>query len=177
VLGGIAIESLCTVFLFVFDERISNAQQSTIEIQQSKIITLEKQIASRNLTDEQKKKVVEKIKSFAGTPFDLSMQQELESMRLLDKIEDVVLSAKWIERPPPSTYSVFDRSNRPKVGIKTVAGVWVLFPKRSGPIFERAATQLVEALRAEDIATSLITVDPGDAEDLGVIHVWVGGKP
>jgi hypothetical protein len=40
VIGGIAVESLCTVSLFVFDERISFAQQS-------KIIELETQIAPR----------------------------------------------------------------------------------------------------------------------------------
>ena len=49
-------------------------------------------------------------------------------------------------------------------------------PKRSGPAFESAATRLVEALRSEEVATSLIAVDPGSADDLGVIHIWVGGN-
>ena len=49
VLGGIAVESLCTVLLFVFDERISSNQQSTIEEQQSKIIALESAFAPRVL--------------------------------------------------------------------------------------------------------------------------------
>jgi len=173
VIGGVAVEALCMVSLFVFDEAISNAQQS-------KIIALEKQIASRDLTEEQKNKVAEKIISFAETPFDLSTQQDLESMRLLEKIEDVLISAKWVERPPPTGSQLFNRMNKPAVGLRTVAGIWVLFPKRSGPQFEKfekAATQFVEALRAEEIAVSLITVDPGSAEDLGVIHIWVGGKP
>jgi hypothetical protein len=43
---GIAVESLCTVFLFVIDERISNAQQS-------KIIALESLLAPRTLSKEQ----------------------------------------------------------------------------------------------------------------------------
>ncbi len=46
VIGGVAVEAVCTIFLFVFDEGISNAQQS-------KIIALETQIAPRSLTKEQ----------------------------------------------------------------------------------------------------------------------------
>ena len=42
VIGGVAIEAACTVSLFVFDERISGAQQSTILEQQSQIISLQK---------------------------------------------------------------------------------------------------------------------------------------
>jgi hypothetical protein len=53
VLGGIAVESLCTVFLFVFDESISAKQQSTIESQNSQIIALETQAAPRTLSKEQ----------------------------------------------------------------------------------------------------------------------------
>jgi hypothetical protein len=53
VLGGIAVESLCTVFLFVFDESISAKQQSTIGLQNAQIISLETQIAARRLDKSQ----------------------------------------------------------------------------------------------------------------------------
>ena len=46
VIGGVAVEAVCTIFLFVFDEGISNAQQS-------KIIALEMRLAPRSLTAEQ----------------------------------------------------------------------------------------------------------------------------
>jgi hypothetical protein len=46
VIAGVTVESLCTVCLFVFDERISSQQQETI-------ISLEKQIAPRQLNDDQ----------------------------------------------------------------------------------------------------------------------------
>ncbi len=46
VVVGIAIEALCTIFLFAFDEGISSAQQS-------KIIKLETQIAARPFTKSQ----------------------------------------------------------------------------------------------------------------------------
>jgi hypothetical protein len=177
VVGGIAIEAVCTIFLFVFDEGISGAQQSRIEAQQLKIISLEKQIAPRELTEDQQKKIAEKIKPFAGTPFDLSMAQELEPMRLLDKIEDTLILGQWVLRPTPPTAVMFNRMNKPPVGIRTVAGIWILYPKQSGPSFERAATELAGALRDEQIISSLISLDPGIPSDLGVIHIWVGGKP
>jgi hypothetical protein len=47
VLGGIAIESLCTVQLFVFDERISARQDSIIISQQSRILALQQQTSNR----------------------------------------------------------------------------------------------------------------------------------
>jgi hypothetical protein len=46
VVGGVAIEAVCTILLFGFDEGISNAQQA-------KIISLEEQIAPRTLSKEQ----------------------------------------------------------------------------------------------------------------------------
>src|SRR5437868_1817550 len=66
VLGGIAIESLCTVCLFAFDEGISNAQQSTIRAQNDKIIALETRLVPRTLSEAQVKLLTEKMKSFAG---------------------------------------------------------------------------------------------------------------
>jgi hypothetical protein len=45
VLCGVAIEAICTIVLFVFDEGISSRQQSAIEIQRDKIIELDKRIA------------------------------------------------------------------------------------------------------------------------------------
>ena len=46
VIWGVAVESLCTIALFVFDERISNAQESKIINLEGKIVDLEGQIAA-----------------------------------------------------------------------------------------------------------------------------------
>src|SRR5277367_5267498 len=47
VVGGVALEAICTLLLFGFDEGISNAQQS-------KIIALETKLAPRSLNIEQR---------------------------------------------------------------------------------------------------------------------------
>jgi hypothetical protein len=170
VIAGVVVEALCTICLFAFDEGISNAQQS-------KIIALETKIASRDLSPEQEKSIAAKIKEFSGMHFDLSMTTEIEPMRLLDKVEDSLILGEWIEQPPSSGFSVFNRMGKPNVAVHTVAGVWVLYPKKSGPEFEKAAKALRAALDAEGLVGSFITIDPGDPSDLGAIHVWVGGKP
>ena len=52
VLGGIAIESACTVLLFVFDEGVSSALQSTISSQQLKILDLDTKTSAAELVAE-----------------------------------------------------------------------------------------------------------------------------
>ena len=131
----------------------------------------------RDLSPKDQEEIANKIKQYAGTPFDLSMHVEVEPMRLLDKIEDALLAAGWKEQPVSDGGQTFNRMNRPAVGERTVAGVWVMYPVQSGPPFDKAAEALVDALRDKKIGTALIRVDPGDKSDLGVIHIWVGGKP
>jgi hypothetical protein len=62
VIVGVAIESLCTVCLFVFDERISDAQQS-------KIIALETRIAPRFISGDMRNRIADKMKPFAGQEY------------------------------------------------------------------------------------------------------------
>jgi hypothetical protein len=71
VIGGVAIEAACTVSLFAFDERISGAQQSTIQDQQAEIISLKK-----------------------SNDFLLSQEQEIEILAIRARRE----SAQAVER-------------------------------------------------------------------------------
>jgi hypothetical protein len=49
VIGGVALEAVCTLLLFGFDEGISNAQQSKIERQNTEIIALRKNSIPRSI--------------------------------------------------------------------------------------------------------------------------------
>jgi hypothetical protein len=174
---GIAIESLCTVLLFVVDERISAAQQSTIELQQSKIIELETKLAPRELSSTQRESVAAAIKSFSGMHVDFAMDQSLESMNLLDEVEGAILSAGWEEVPPPPNVATFNRGNKPPVAIRTNAAVWVLYPLRSGEPFKSAAESLAKSLRQNGLIVGLNVILGADPYDLDKIHVWTGAKP
>lgn len=76
IVGGVAIEALCTIFLFVFDEGISGAQQS-------KIIALETKLAPRTLTNEESATLVEKLKRFSPQQYALSVAAGEEPVALL----------------------------------------------------------------------------------------------
>jgi hypothetical protein len=60
VIGGVFVESLCTIALFVFDEGISGAQQS-------KIIALEQRLAPRTLSGSQQEELQNRAAKFPGT--------------------------------------------------------------------------------------------------------------
>ena len=170
VIVGVAVRSFCTIVLFVGDEALSGAQQD-------KIITLETKIAPRNLSIEQMQAIANAIQPFNGMHFDLSVTQEIEPLRLLDKVEDAITLGGWIEQLDKSPVSHFDRMNKSMVGIRTVLGVWVLYPQKSGPEFERAAKALRDALDKQNLTGSFLAISGDEPYNLDAIHVWVGGKP
>ena len=132
----------------------------------------------RDLSEAQQRKIATKLKPFSGMHFDLEMHQDIEPMRLLDKIENALLLAGWEEQPPRSDHQTFDRVNRSKVAIgRTVAGVWVLWPQPSSEPFKSAADALVKALRDNGITATLVTATHPDAYDSDKIHIWVGARP
>lgn len=169
-LVGLAAEILISAELWGVDTGITNRQQE-------KIFALEKTIAPRDLDQTQRQEIADAIKPFAGTPFDLSATVEIEPMRLLDKIEAALGLGGWIEQPDASPVPKFDRMNKSPVGIRTVAGVWVLYPTKSVSEYESAAKALRTALDKQGILGSLYSISGEQPYDLNVIHVWVGGKP
>jgi hypothetical protein len=169
---------MCTIFLFVFDEGISSSQQGIISEQKSKIIELETKIAPRDLSSIQMQSIADAIRPFAGMHFDLAVTQEIEPMRLLDKIEDALTLGGWIEQPDNSPSPKFNRINKSSVGVRTIGGVWVLYPTKSGPEYENAAKALRSAFDKQGLLGSFISwVGEPQPYDLNVVHVWVGGKP
>jgi hypothetical protein len=121
---------------------------------------------------------VSALKPFAGTHFDLSLTPTLEPLRLLEKIEAGLKQAGWAEERPDPSIIAFDRGGGAvPVSERTVAGVWVIFPDKSGPRYIAAGKALSAALRAQGINGNEIELTGTDPTDLGRVHVWVGEKP
>ncbi|MDP8997634.1 MAG: hypothetical protein M3O03_11635 [Pseudomonadota bacterium] len=90
VILGIAIESVCTVGLFVIDERISNAQQS-------KIIALETRLAPRWLTLDECKEVSAAMVPFSGKTVRVqSYALDAEGSDLAKEIIDCMEGSKTL---------------------------------------------------------------------------------
>lgn len=131
----------------------------------------------RDLTDAQQREIAAKIQPFSGVHFDLAVHQDVEPMRLLDKIENALLLAGWQEKDPPPGVPMFNRLGRSPVGVRTVAGIWVQYPEKSGEPFKSAAITLADALRDNGLVVSEVHITGSDPIDLDKIHVWVGAKP
>lgn len=178
VLWGVVLETVCSIALFTFDEGVSRAQQSTIEAQQSKIIVLETQIAPRDLNPQQQKDVADAIRPFKGTKFILAVHEDVETLRLLDKLEDAALAGGWEEEETPPQRPTFRRMGRPPVGIRMVAGVWVCFHVADPKIVVDAALALRKALDAQGlVGATFAMTDDDPRQPAGAVHIWVGGKP
>ena len=66
VIGGVIVETVCSIWLFAYDENISSGQQSVITSQNNQIIALEKQIAPRQLSFPQQFAIGATLVHFAG---------------------------------------------------------------------------------------------------------------
>ena len=104
VLGGIAVESLCTVLLFVFDEGISSSQKS-------KIILLETQIRGREISREQTILIMSELKGHGIPTFTVvSVSSDIEAGRFAVSIWSLLRTAtgkeqkiRFLEKEPDNS--------------------------------------------------------------------------
>jgi hypothetical protein len=89
VVVGIAIEAICTIFLFVFDEGISDAQQS-------KIIALEVQIAPRRISPEACVAIASSLASLSGNVKVESYAADLEGGILAWQVANCLEASKTL---------------------------------------------------------------------------------
>jgi hypothetical protein len=88
VVVGMALQSCALIALFAVDEHVSLAQND-------KIIDLETRLAPRSLTPEQQQRIAEKLKPFAGVPFDFTVAPAQEPIVLEDQIKEALENAGW----------------------------------------------------------------------------------
>lgn len=89
VVVGVAVELVCTISLFVVDERVSNAQQL-------KIITLEEKLAPRNLSGDDVRRIALALKPLGGVPYDLGLPIALEpGSEIINQIIGIARDAGW----------------------------------------------------------------------------------
>jgi hypothetical protein len=112
VIVGVAIESLCTVSLFVVDERVSNAQQS-------KIIALEQDAAPRTLDKDQYNSLMSLRRKVGAINVMASPGSEPFMFTVLIERVFATGGIKWNEYVPPLWY-------------KWWSGIFVCLPKTEG---------------------------------------------
>jgi hypothetical protein len=174
VLGGIAIESLCTFSLFVFDERISDAQQS-------KVIALETRLAPRVLPANKWAEFVSFVKAFPGTQFDIGISQpDPEFIGLLVPIEHALwgAEARWKEVSWQGTPVIWVREPvGQNVGTSYVTDVVIAVDASevTKPLATAVAPALVAALNNAGIpAIGPIGMDI--SKNVDAIHILIGRR-
>jgi hypothetical protein len=172
VVVGVGVESICTIGLFGFDERISKAQQSVIEAQRSEIISLEKRLAFRSLTDEQFSDLVDQVKGTGAQTFQvITYWRDEEALAIANRVADALIKAGWtIDQPKAFTALV---------GVE--AGIWVSYDGRADKKVGAAANALVYALLQHEIYAELdaqaVATPPANQPISDKINIEVGIKP
>ena len=141
---GIVIEAICTIFLFVTDERISRQQQSQIEIASKRAADAEEKLvayrAQRYLTQGQKTRMAEVTNDFPSVPFVAYTALDQEPWTLVLDIASNLRTGGWKWLPVPDGLQPID--GNPSEG-KTIADHVVV---AAPPRLEREAKALAAAL-------------------------------
>ncbi|HZR74543.1 hypothetical protein [Bradyrhizobium sp.] len=186
VVVGIGFEAVCTIFLFVFDEGISNAQQRKIEADQRKIIALENKLAARALSSDQSAMIVSRLSKAAQDAgkisYVFSATDDEEISFAIDLSDNVFSKLGWTWEDWPTNPSILEMTTRlpgrKKVGWVPLNGVQV---QAFDPKLEKVVATLVAGLR--DAGIENVRTDPKADSELQstnpqmTIIVMVGMRP
>jgi len=135
VLTGVVIEPIFTIGLFIYDEHLSRGQNA-------QIISLQRRLAERSLSDAQIADVVDQLKSFSGQHFDVvTYMNNPESWAITQRVFSALIKAGWI----------YDRSPNQLVMIGVETGIVVWFDKRAEPSVRKTANALTYALLTNEV--------------------------
>jgi hypothetical protein len=140
-------------------------------------------LAPRIIDQHQQSRIVDKLRSFAGTEFDVSIRgADPEVDSLLEQIEAILEAAGWKQiawqsAPVGAAVSAFKRPNKLLVGEVNVSGIVVQMHAEQAEMLKYPGLALAEALLTEGIQAR---AEPGSGFENGntkALHVLIGKKP
>jgi hypothetical protein len=128
--------------------------------------------APRMIAPDAQLQMSQTLAAFAGTPFDLSVGSDSESVDLMESVLSVLSAAKWKQVDAAGPIGV--SGTNPLVGVSMVSGVHVEIREERRSEWEQAAKTLFTLIKREGIA-----VEVHAAEDITntAMHVIIGTKP
>jgi hypothetical protein len=155
--------------------RAAEANQKAEEDRLARV-KIEEYLAPRAILQDQGERIVEKVKPFAGTPFDVAIDPAVEAELPSTLINMLGLGAGWKWHKYPNSNTVFP----PGVGILVARrGLQIRYNRSRSDDFSAPASALRAALSAEGYETGIV-VDPPDsplASSPDAIHIEIGRKP
>lgn len=125
--------------------------------------------APRTLTDEQRKRIAEKVNAFSGTTFEIiTYPGEPEPANFSNLIAETLVQAGWIFNPNNTSGSLRGLAS----------GIVVNVGKQAGSMATQAGKTLVESLTAEGVSARLVGSASLQVNPISIaIKLQVGKKP
>lgn len=158
------------------NERAALAERGTAEAK----LELAKFKAPRTLTPQQQKHITDKLRPFAGTPFDCYVNNDPEPLELMWQISDTLKAAGWIHQSVETKGQItISVAGKPKVGAIVTTGIEIQIAESRKAVWAATVVSMKEALTHEGIATDLKAIIEGSegAEHPNAIHIKIGKKP
>lgn len=132
--------------------------------------------APRVISAEAREQMVPKLRPFAGSPFNFSVQVDQESVDLMEQIASVLAAAGWERRATAANVTYMPPGGLPHAGVSAGRGVQIQISSTRNNDWAPAVIALRDALRGAGIETEGKSITDG-TESPDAIHVYVGGKP
>jgi hypothetical protein len=173
VIGGVALEAVCTLLLFGFDEGISNAQQS-------KIIALERQIAPRSLSKDEQTAIAAVLRPLGPIQFDMCIAPGIED-EFLHNMEDMLALAGWSIRnfgnsSATSEQLIVPNGYDPGIGVCGSRQVQILVDPSHETEFRKPAATLRGALIGVGIPATASVMDVTPRMRAEIMHIQIGSR-
>jgi hypothetical protein len=129
-------------------------------------VRIEEKLAGWSMGAEAQARLLEKVRAFEGTPFDLGADPSAAGF--MEVIDGILLAAKWKRQTPDGILL-----NR-KARINFISGIFVEIASSREKEFRPAASALLAALQAEGIPAQgqIAKEEP----DVTAIHIIIGSK-
>ncbi len=135
-------------------------------------------ITHRVLTPEQAAGLVEKLKPFAKTPFDLFLMQDPDAMNFEFQLADVLQKAGWDWKPAPALGAlVFTPPGKPQIGMQTLSGCSIEIAESSRSTLTAPVLALLNGILGTGIpcrASANKDADMKSEFDKKWVHIFVG---
>jgi hypothetical protein len=167
------------------DEKVSEANARAAEANQKAqeaILELAELRAPRALTPEQRGRIVDKLKPFSGTEYDIAVNSiDPEVLNFVFIVELILSTAGLTELnwQGPLTAQVLTREGRPFINLSaSVTNVMIGVHVNQPPKHFECALALSDALMAEgiDATAKWLTPGPGSSTNANAIHIFIGRK-
>ncbi|HEX3153037.1 MAG TPA: hypothetical protein VHV32_00345 [Candidatus Angelobacter sp.] len=153
------------------NERASDATK-VAEQEHLARVRIEEKLAGWSMSAGAQARLIEKIKRFENTPFDLGANPS--EAGFMEVIDSILLAAKWKRQipKPDNPLGIILLGNKARINL--VSGFFVEYAASRDKEFRPAATVLIEALRAEGIPAQG-QIAPNEPDD-SAIHIVIGSK-